>query len=158
MALNFVGFKAMVEAAGMEAVDCGKFHWRIVGGLVAVNWYPASKRRTVYCNGASGRTSFSGTAEEAIAAALGEARTMEPGAVKAVKRRFRTVEKVKKKWWNDGRRSCHWCKLKFKDRREMTADHVVPLFRGGLDHELNMVPACSPCNKARGHDITKKDA
>jgi 5-methylcytosine-specific restriction endonuclease McrA len=31
-----------------------------------------------------------------------------------------------------------------------TADHVVPLTRGGLDVESNLVGACAPCNSSKG--------
>lgn len=35
------------------------------------------------------------------------------------------------------------CKLEYKD---MQIDHVIPLRRGGVDNEDNMLPACRSCN------------
>lgn len=42
-----------------------------------------------------------------------------------------------------GNPSCHWC-----GRPADTADHVVPVVRGGA-HRGNLVPACERCNKSR---------
>lgn len=30
-----------------------------------------------------------------------------------------------------------------------TVDHVIPLARGGWEHESNLVPACRPCNSGK---------
>lgn len=40
---------------------------------------------------------------------------------------------------------CHWCPAP-----ATTADHLVPLFKGGSNELANLVPACSPCNSGRG--------
>lgn len=155
--MDFKTFELMAKGAGLQAMDCGNFHWRLTGGLVGVNWYPASKRRTVYCNGGTGATSFSGTAEEAIAAALGKARTMAPGANKTKRMGQNRSLKIRLKWWRHGRRTCHWCRIDLCHFRNLTVDHVVPLFRGGSNLEDNLVPACHDCNKERGHQLTKKE-
>lgn len=41
---------------------------------------------------------------------------------------------------------CHWCKR----RKAATADHVVPVSRGGSHDLSNLVPACKKCNQERG--------
>ncbi len=155
--MNFKMFQAMATVRGLTAVDCGNHHWRLVGGLVQVNWYPLSRRNTIYCNGTTGRTSFSGNAADAIGAALGEARTMAPGAKKTKRMGAHRSRKIRLKWWAAQRRSCHWCRERFEEFRRMTLDHVVPLFRGGSNLEDNLVPACETCNRRRGHELTKED-
>ncbi|MGH9169101.1 MAG: HNH endonuclease, partial [Acidimicrobiia bacterium] len=40
---------------------------------------------------------------------------------------------------------CTYC-----PRPATTADHVVPVSRGGSHALSNLVPACGPCNTARG--------
>jgi 5-methylcytosine-specific restriction endonuclease McrA len=42
---------------------------------------------------------------------------------------------------------CAYCGL---GDRPLQRDHVIPLSRGGLDHPANVVPACGPCNSAKG--------
>ncbi len=50
-------------------------------------------------------------------------------------------------WWKrriaDG--VCHYCGRRV-GARALTADHVVPLIRGGRSVRGNMVPACKECN------------
>jgi hypothetical protein len=47
---------------------------------------------------------------------------------------------------------CVWCSrpLEFGDRL-LTFEHVVPRLKGGPAWAENEVPACRPCNRARGH-------
>lgn len=48
--------------------------------------------------------------------------------------------------WLRERRSCAYC----HERPATTVDHVVPLVRGGTNHEGNLAPACRPCNGSKG--------
>jgi 5-methylcytosine-specific restriction protein A len=46
----------------------------------------------------------------------------------------------------DGPHACAWrC-----GRVATTADHVIPLAKGGSNDPGNLVPACAPCNSSRG--------
>ena len=54
---------------------------------------------------------------------------------------------------------CHYChkyvkivhwSLNYNGVDLATADHVIPLSRGGYDGHSNMVVACRPCNLAKG--------
>ena len=47
---------------------------------------------------------------------------------------------------------CVWCSrpLAIGDRL-LTFEHVVPRLKGGPAWAENEVPACRPCNRARGH-------
>lgn len=48
------------------------------------------------------------------------------------------------------RRSCHYCRAKTR-KRERTADHVIPLSRGGYHSAKNLVMACQACNIAKAN-------
>jgi HNH endonuclease len=43
---------------------------------------------------------------------------------------------------------CHYC-----ETVATTADHVVPLAKGGTDALWNLVPACGPCNQAKADQL-----
>lgn len=147
----FDNFAKRCAAAGLKAEDCGQGHWRILGGLVPVNWYPLSKGRTIWIQGTTGRTSFSGTEQQAIAAAKGDAPTLKPGLVPTKRPGQNWARKIRKKWMKAGPR-CYWCRTKL-DWATLTIDHRIPLYRGGSNQEDNLVPACQPCNQRRGHEL-----
>jgi 5-methylcytosine-specific restriction endonuclease McrA len=44
---------------------------------------------------------------------------------------------------------CHW-RLPGCTGRSTTADHVIPLARGGTNELVNLVGACRRCNEQRG--------
>lgn len=73
-------------------------------------------------------------------------RIRKPGHSRYHRRRglFRTVGP-------DGVLGCHYCKEKFPVA-EMTEDHIVPKARNGSNKLFNIVPACKPCNGAKGND------
>lgn len=45
---------------------------------------------------------------------------------------------------------CAYC-LDLLNYRTVTRDHVQPRKHGGLDHRGNIVAACAPCNRLKGH-------
>ena len=59
--------------------------------------------------------------------------------------RKRLSEQERIRIWNKLSGHCAYCgcEIKFK---EMQADHVVPLYRGGKDEIDNLLPACRSCN------------
>ena len=48
---------------------------------------------------------------------------------------------------------CFYCGLPFSSWLPMTLDHVYPRSRGGANTEANQVPACYPCNRAKGDEV-----
>jgi 5-methylcytosine-specific restriction endonuclease McrA len=46
--------------------------------------------------------------------------------------------------WVAQRRACTYC-----PRLASTIDHVIPLYRGGTNHEGNLTPCCKPCNSSK---------
>lgn len=57
-------------------------------------------------------------------------------------------------WREDARKAqggfCHYCEEPIT-ARTATADHVIARHTFGLDHRNNIVAACEPCNKLKGH-------
>lgn len=74
------------------------------------------------------------------------------------KRRERLKAKAGKGWrpseWDAlvalYRNLCLKCRKKF---RKLTADHVIPLVRGGRHHISNIQPLCRRCNASKGVKI-----
>lgn len=53
-------------------------------------------------------------------------------------------------WWKRRLATgiCHYCRVQV-GARGLTADHVVPLIRGGRSVRGNMVPSCKDCNNRK---------
>jgi hypothetical protein len=45
---------------------------------------------------------------------------------------------------------CHYCNSYMKP---LTRDHIIPRSRGGTNYSWNLVPACRPCNHAKGQKL-----
>lgn len=67
-------------------------------------------------------------------------------------KRKQNYKKVRAAMHRRGLNSCHWCG-KPLTLETSTLDHVIPLYRGGLDHDNNRVLACHECNHDRGHEM-----
>lgn len=50
------------------------------------------------------------------------------------------------------KRPCWLCGLPFKSKGDITADHVIPICRGGTHAYSNLRPAHGKCNNERVHD------
>ena len=48
-------------------------------------------------------------------------------------------------------RRCYYC-----GGAATEVDHVIPVAKGGTDDRSNLVPACGPCNRAKGAQIAAK--
>lgn len=51
--------------------------------------------------------------------------------------------------WKRGNGLCFWCKDDLP-LKSATADHFIPLAKGGKHKRSNIVAACDGCNKAKG--------
>jgi 5-methylcytosine-specific restriction endonuclease McrA len=49
--------------------------------------------------------------------------------------------------------TCQYCGATDK---ALDCDHVVPLSRGGITHEHNLVTACFPCNRSKGDKLIEE--
>ena len=137
----------LAESRSLKVVDRGQGHLQIVGGPLLVNYYPLAKRRSAYVAGTTGRR-VGITPQQAVEMCFvppqikGAARIEERNghSRRIRKRMMRGAKEVK----------CHWCPTMIT-LNTSTIDHVIPLFRGGLDNANNRVLACEPCNNKRGH-------
>lgn len=72
------------------------------------------------------------------------------GTAHIKKERAKARELRKTRWWrqklSDG--NCYYCEQKFEES-ELTADHKVPLARGGKSSKGNMVACCKTCNSQK---------
>lgn len=50
------------------------------------------------------------------------------------------------------KRPCWLCGLPFKTKGDITADHVIPLSKGGTHAYDNLKPAHRRCNNERDHE------
>jgi 5-methylcytosine-specific restriction endonuclease McrA len=132
------------QGRGLSIRECANGHCQIVGGPLLVNYYPLSKRRSAYIAGTTKRFEHV-TPERAVAMAFEppvvrrEHVVTRKGKYRALRRRLLRKDP-----------HCHWCRCDLT-LDTSTADHVIPLRRGGLDNPNNIVLACEPCNNKRGH-------
>ncbi len=47
-------------------------------------------------------------------------------------------------------RRCYWCG---RNMKEITQDHIIPLSKGGLHTETNVVAACQSCNSKKHNRV-----
>jgi 5-methylcytosine-specific restriction endonuclease McrA len=66
----------------------------------------------------------------------------------------RAYKTKKTKGWreNEWRKNpyCHYCGKRILRFSDATADHVVPVSKGGYSKSKNYVLACFPCNSEKG--------
>jgi 5-methylcytosine-specific restriction endonuclease McrA len=134
------------QGRGLSIKDCGNGHIQIIGGPLLVNYYPTSKRRSVYIGGTTRRYEHI-TPERAVDLCF-EAPAIRREYISDRKGNYRPLRKRMLR--KDPH--CHWCRCDLNINNS-TADHVIPLQRGGLDNENNIVLACEPCNTKRGHSM-----
>lgn len=151
--MEFKEFESRVKAVGLVARDCGNGHWRIENGRYEVNWWPFSKKRTIYVNGlSSGNTTRYGDCEAAILAATTDPEIKRKGKRGARKKSYRRDKK--RLLARDPR--CYWCKCEL-NTQTATLDHVIPLARGGSNATDNLVLSCEPCNKDKGNALWEEN-
>lgn len=69
---------------------------------------------------------------------------------KYVNRRNNRKKGFVKSLKNKGQRYCGYCGIDTNDESsKATADHIIPLSRGGTDNENNVVLSCLSCNKQK---------
>lgn len=135
--------KNLANSRGIEITIKPNGHVQIHGKLL-VNYYPLSKKKTAYI--ASTRKGVHNTTpKEAIRMSM-----KPPKCTKTPAKRKKT-KSIKQKLFAKSH-FCHWCQKELT-METATIDHVIPLKRGGLDHQMNMVLACEPCNQERGHSM-----
>lgn len=147
-----IKLQRLAEKAGATLVKKANDHYQIQGGLL-VNYYPKSKKRTVYIAGTTiGKHHV--TPEEAVAMAF-----KAPSNPKIVKKRVRQTHKRRSLFKKI--KNCHWCKvlltLDIDQENSATVEHIIPLSRGGLNNKNNLTLACFTCNHDRGNNMPELD-
>jgi len=54
------------------------------------------------------------------------------------------------------RNVCAYCGNHFTNKRDLSRDHVIPRYHGGIDEWSNVVTACLPCNQKKGCQTLKE--
>lgn len=104
-----------------------------------MNFYPFSKRRSIYINSTIGRIGFPGSAPLAIEAAKGHlARDRRTRPTSGARLRFKKALLKK-----DPR--CFDCHTGLT-HETATLDHIIPIAKGGTNADGNFQLACQPCN------------
>lgn len=47
-------------------------------------------------------------------------------------------------------KSCYYCEREFDENLTKTRDHIIPLCKGGVNAQINLVYCCSECNGFKG--------
>ena len=63
--------------------------------------------------------------------------------------------------WQKSNGKCSHCGKELyenvKNDHNLTIDHFIPLFKGGSNHHINLIPLCENCNKEKGAKILSID-
>ena len=137
----------IADKAGLIVKERGPGHFQILGGVLKVNYYPESKRRSAYIEGMVAAHHHV-TPEQAVAMAF------KPKALPARDERKKTYVQIKKKLYrkND---ACYRCGRPLLVFSHATLEHIVPLSQGGLDNQNNMALAHKKCNQDAGNQMPK---
>lgn len=144
--------RKLAKASGLTVKECGNGHVQIMGGPVLVNYWPDSKRRTVYIGSTKGGI-YGATPERVIQMASEKPKVINSAPARKRSYRADKVKMLRKQ------KTCHWCGKQVSIDGEVegtlkaTLDHIIPLKRGGLDNPNNYTLACESCNSERGHDM-----
>jgi hypothetical protein len=126
--MNIKQVQSAVQKSGLTWVKKGS-HYQVQGGLAIVNIYFRKDGRVRLHVQGSGSSTFATTSAQVIVAATS---VVTGGKVKR-RKNYRRVKETK--WIHqmnlNGKVCCHWCDVQFMHKGESTADHVIPLSKGG---------------------------
>lgn len=137
--------EAAVLRAGYAFKAHSVSHWQIVGKFV-VNYYPSNGR--IYLCGTTGQPKrFSFEIDRLISAATKPPAIVPPAEREGRKSQdyYRRVRRI----LVDNGRHCRWCDCALT-YETATAEHIIPLARGGTNGLDNMDIACAACNSEHG--------
>lgn len=150
--MSFVDFKTKIEAAGLQARECSRIHWQVIGAFV-VNCYPFAKGGpTIHVSKTNaGRKCDRG---QLAKLAIEAARKAPPMAAQQdrTERSSKSTRRIRRRLHRSQGDKCCWCEEPLT-LETSTLDHIVPLARGGTNGTDNFCLACEGCNHDRGHDM-----
>ena len=143
-----------ISECGLTLTQRSSRHWQVTGGIALVNVYSSRKGFTIHVQGMA-----KGQPVKHPSQIAGAAKQFKAGT--HCVRRKRCIG-VKNRKWNqmikrNGKACCHWCQREFKNKQEATADHVIPVSKGGSNGDDNIVLACEPCNTRRRNNVTDNE-
>lgn len=102
----------------------------------------------------------SGQPAQSIDQIIKAAQSFKPSRDKAT--RSRSYKSSKRAIWNamlrSGKKpSCKWCGVDFTSISDATADHIIPLDKGGSNGMDNLTLACEDCNRKRANFVTNDE-
>ena len=137
MSVAWHEFERIVKTRGLTPVDHGYGHWQIVGGGFLVNFYPETKRGSVFC--VAGMKGIVGGLEAAIAAAA------EPVPAGKGTRKGQSYHQRMRRRLLKRDPHCYLCGCELNERTA-TLDHYIPISKGGHEGQDNCRVACEGCN------------
>lgn len=147
--------ETLAKDRGLTVVDRGNGHLQITGGPLLVNYWPDSRRRSVYIAGMTEAAKHHAMPEQVIEFCFAVPKVQQYG--KRDKRGSSSRYKTARKRLYRQSTRCHWCGVGLTLlphlENSATLDHVIPLALGGLDNANNWVLACEKCNHDRGSEM-----
>lgn len=141
--------RKLAEDRGLLVVDRGGWHVQIIGGPRLANYYPESRRRSLYIAGMK-QAFHNVSPEQAVELAL------KPRGIPTKVTRQRSYFKYKQ-WLYRHSNICVRCKEEIMVFSDATLDHIIPLSQGGLDNMNNMGLAHEKCNQLHGNRMPGDD-
>ncbi len=138
--------KKLAKNADVEYVDKGGGHIHLKGALL-VSYYPNSKNKTAYVAGT--KKAIKNVSPEKAVLMCNKA-PVSQGVNDP--RRGNHSRRQRKAMIKKGINKCHWCGDPLT-LDTSTVEHIIPLFRGGLDNANNRTLACGHCNEKRGPNM-----
>lgn len=136
------------EKEGLSVVERGAGHFQIRDGVLLVNYYPFSRRRSAYIEGMVKAHHYV-TPEQAVQLAL------SPRGIPIKQKRRKTYVNIKMRLYRDSD-VCYRCGKPIIVFGDATLEHKVPLSQGGLDNINNMALSHEQCNKNAGNNMPDK--
>lgn len=137
--MKFHEFKNCVGQKGLTAIDHGGGHWQVMGNGKLVNWYPFSKKTTLY-NATDKKTIMFARLQDVLE------------EFETIKKQDRIQLRAIKKIMHRKNNACYLCQ-KVLTLDESTVDHVIPLDKGGTNYIDNLRIACLDCNRDKANHI-----
>ena len=137
-----------VEQEGLSVVERGAGHFQIRGGVLLVNYYPGSKKRSAYIEGMVKAHHYV-TPKQAVQLAL------NPRGIPTKQKRRKTYVNIKMRLYRETD-VCYRCGKPIIVFEDATLEHKVPLSQGGLDNINNMALAHEKCNWLHGNRMPEK--
>lgn len=133
---------------GVTVLQLSEYHWQI-NGVILINHYPLSKRRTAYIQNTTEGISNVGV-KQVLKWANNPSKIPRNKLPTKVKRK-NNYRSEKRQLISSGVCDCFWCKKPLMD--DYTLEHIIPLSKGGLDCWSNWTLAHLKCNEKHGDKI-----